>query len=374
MVDRLGEFDEITAACARYTTTQLMMTKQGSLTSALTNINPREREESLWAVLAALRFFLAMIVVVGHCCSFLGGPSDWSYIGLWLNQGSAVFGFFIISGYSIAASIEQGQVGFYRRRILRIWPQYLVCIFFGLLVSLCIPHGLTWPTGVRLPPTSGASVAASLLMLQTIVGPSIPVIGQIWSLSPEWWHYMAAPALRRFSTLALLALLGGSFAAFMLIPTPPGGGPEKFTHGLALLTLSWLWVTGFIYRRLDRQPIGIAVLLIPSVYAHFFGYPTGAPLFIAIFVLFLSGEFRLSKQCRRICLFLGDISFPLYLFHVPTMVLLFSFGVNGSALMVVGSLLVSIVALYGVDYPSRRRFRVDPKRLKKAIPALVPRA
>jgi peptidoglycan/LPS O-acetylase OafA/YrhL len=325
-------------------------------------------------VLAALRFFLAMVVVLGHCCSFVGGPTDWTYIGLWLNQGSAVFGFFIISGYSIAASLDQDPAGFYRRRILRIWPLYLGCIFFGLLVTLRIPHGFIWPTGAQLPPTSGASVAASLLMLQTIVGSSIPVVGQIWSLSPEWWHYMAAPALRRFSTLALLALLGASFAAFMLISTPPGGGPEKFTHGLALLTLSWLWVTGFIYRRFDRQPIGIAVLVIPSVYALFFGKFTGAPLFITIFVLFLSGEFRLSKQCQRICFILGDISFPLYFFHIPTMVLLLSFGVKGSASMVIGSLLASVVALYGIDYPSRRCFRVDPNRMTKVIPALAPRS
>src|ERR1700736_3744326 len=152
----------------------IMQTNQNTAVTGL-----RERDESLWAVLAALRFSLAMVVVLGHCCSFVGGPTDWTYIGLWLNQGSAVFGFFIISGYSIAASLDQDPAGFYRRRILRIWPLYLGCIFFGLLVTLRIPHGFIWPTGAQLPPTSGASVAASLLMLQTIVGSSIPVVGQI---------------------------------------------------------------------------------------------------------------------------------------------------------------------------------------------------
>lgn len=329
--------------------------------------NPR-RDESRWAVLAGLRFFLALVVVVGHCCSLVSGESDWTFVGLWLNQGSAVFGFFIISGYSIAASLEQNPPGFYRRRVLRIWPLYLGCIAFGLLVLLRIPHGFTWPAGVRMPPTTAASIAASLLMMQSIVSPAIPIVGQIWSLSPEWWHYMAAPVLRRLSTPALIAVLGASFAAFMLISTPPGGGAERFTWGLAMLTLSWLWVTGFLYHRFDRQPVGFAVLVIPSVYALYFGHFTGAPLFISLFVLVLSREFQLSERLQRACLFLGDVSFPLYLFHIPTMVLLLSLGVKGSAAMVIGSLLASVLALYGIDYPSRRHFHSRPDSVPKMVP------
>ncbi len=329
-------------------------------TEAATGARP---DDSRWAVLAALRFFLAVVVVVGHCCSLVGGPSDWTFVGLWLNQGSAVFGFFVLSGFSIAASLERTPFGFYRRRVLRIWPLYLGCIAFGLLVSLRISHGFTWPTGVKMPPTTQASIVASLLMLQTIFGPSIPIVGQIWSLSPEWWHYMAAPALRRLSTLALTAFLGASFAAFMLIATPSGGGAERLTSGLAMLTLSWLWVTGFLYRRFDGQPIGFAVLIIPSVYALYFGHFTGAPLFISIFVLLLSSEFNLSKRHQRICSFLGDVSFPLYLFHIPTMVLMLSFGVTGSAAIVIGSLLTSVLALYGIDYESRRRFGSRPTNI-----------
>jgi peptidoglycan/LPS O-acetylase OafA/YrhL len=87
----------------------------------------------------------------------------------------------------------------------------------------------------------------------------------------------------------------------------------------------------------------------------------------------LSGEFRLSKQRQRVCFILGDISFPLYLFHIPTMVLLLSFGVKGSTSMAIGSLLASAVALYGMDYPSRRCFRVGPSRMMKVIPALDPK-
>ncbi len=268
-----------------------------------------ENAASTWGVLAALRFFLAMVVVLGHCSSFVAGRHDWSYIGLWLNQGSAVFGFFILSGYSIAASLERSPAGFYRRRFIRIWPLYLGCIAFGLLVSLRIPHGLAWPTGPHVPVTPFSSVLVSLLMLQTILGPPIPIVGQIWSLSPEWWHYMVAPLLRKFSSLTLLALLTVSFLAYMTIPPPPGGGPEGFSHGLSLVTLSWLWVTGFIYRRFDRKPAGIAMLLIPPVLALFFGHFTGLPLFISIFILLLTETSSYPPCWAESAIFLAMLAF-----------------------------------------------------------------
>lgn len=330
-----------------------------------------DSDESAWAVLALLRFFLAMVVVLGHCSSFVGGRQDWTYIGLWLNQGSAVFGFFVLSGYSIAASLEGRPSGFYRRRFVRIWPLYLSCIAFGLLISLRIRHGLEWPMGAYLPPISVTSVLASLLMLQGIMASSIPIVGQIWSLSPEWWHYMVAPLLRKLSTVTLFALLAASFLMFMAIPTPQGGGAERFSHGLALVTLSWLWVTGFIYRRFDRQPVGIALLIIPSVFALFFGHFTGLPLFVSIFTLLLSGEFKVPNILLRIYNFLGDVSFPLYLFHIPVMVLLVSLGVRATTPLVVASLLVSCGALYAIDYPSRAYFGTKVKSTKSPCTSYV---
>jgi peptidoglycan/LPS O-acetylase OafA/YrhL len=305
-----------------------------------------------------LRFFLAIVVVLGHCCSFVGGRHDWTYIGLWLNQGSAVFGFFILSGYSIAASLERSSAGFYRRRFIRIWPLYLACILFGIVVALRVPDGFTWPIGQYLPPTSLVSFAASLLMLQTIVAGPVPIIGQIWSLSPEWWHYMAAPGLRKLSSFSLLTFLTISFLAFLVITPPPGGGPEGFHHGLAMLTLSWLWVTGFVYRRFGGNPAGAVILTFPSVFALFFGHFTGAPLFISVFTLLLSTEVRIGPRGQKICNLLGDISYPLYLFHVPVMVLLLTFGVKTTLPLIIASLLISAAVLYGIDYPSRRLFSV----------------
>ena len=331
----------------------------------------RQLDKSFWAVLAGHRLLLATVVVLGHCSSLVAGASDWTAIGRWLNQGSAVFGFFIISGYSIAASLENNLVGFYRRRVLRIWPLYLGCLVFGLFVSLRIPHGFNWPAGTALPPASPLSIIASFLMLQTLVASAIPIVGQIWSLSPEWWHYMVAPILRRAPTLVLLVLLGASFTAFILVPAPSGSGAEQMKYGLSLLTLSWLWMTGFVYRRFDGQLVGLGILVIPSLCALYFGHFTGAPLFATILVMLLNGKVDVSKRWRDLLLLLGDLSFPLYLFHIPTMVLLLTFGLHGSAWMVGGSFLASAAALFLIDYPCRRYFRTDALRLSHIATGMI---
>ncbi len=321
-------------------------------------------EASAWAVLAALRFFLALVVVVGHCSFFVGGRHDWSDIGLWLNQGSAVFGFFILSGYSIAASLEREETGFYRRRFVRIWPTYLACLSVGLLVAMVLPQGLSWPTGRHMPPATVPEIVASFLMLQTVIGYAIPAVGQIWSLSPEWWHYMIAPGLVRLSSITLICWLGMSFCAFMLIPPPPGGGPEGFTHGLGFLTLSWLWITGFLYRRLALRPVGAVILAAPSTCALFFGHFTGLPLFISIFMLLLSHEMEISVGWQKVLNWAGDVSYPLYLFHMPVLAILVSRGYRNTLLMTVTSLLLSVLALQCIDYPCRAQLR---RRIPKNV-------
>jgi peptidoglycan/LPS O-acetylase OafA/YrhL len=308
-----------------------------------------------WSILSLLRFFLSAVVVLGHCSYFVGGHSDWTYIGLWLNQGSAVFGFFIVSGLSIGASVGRDPARYLRRRVLRIWPLYLSCIAFGLLVSTRFPNGITWPRGTQMEAPSAQSIIVSLLMLQTILGPPVPIVGQIWSLCPEWWHYMAAPLLKNLSTELLLTCLLGSFAAFMLIPTPHGHGPEAFDRGLGILALSWLWVTGFLYYRLGPTSAGITILFLPSIFACCCGHFTGLPLFISIIAVVFCSRANLPSAAQDILNFLGDLSFPVYLFHMPVMAACLSFGLGQTLPMVVAVLLVSVLALYTIDYPIRHR-------------------
>ncbi|TCW78808.1 hypothetical protein C5O80_31460 [Burkholderia sp. SRS-46] len=318
---------------------------------------------SHWAILAGLRFFLSVVVVAGHFVLLVRPDPYQMFGGGYLNPLSAVYGFFILSGYSIAASLERENFGFYRRRFLRIWPLYLAAITFGMSMYFLAPNGFTWPIdGQRMPVPSGLTVIASLLMLQTIITGPIPTLGPIWSLAGEWWHYMISPILKRATNTMLLVWMLASFIYFLNLngPQPGVAGMDQFLAGKAIVGLSWVWVTGFLYYRLRGTPFGFVILVAPSLFALTIQHSTGVPMFITAFVLVLSEGKQFSERVIAALNFLGDWSYPLYLFHIPALIVALSLGVNRSALQLGMAFAVSLAALYVVDYPSRKLFKKQP--------------
>jgi len=102
--------------------------------------------------------------------------------------------------------------------------------------------------------------------------------------------------------------------------------------------------------------VGIAILAVPSLLALCMGHFIGASIFIVIGIMPFCGEIRIAQKYQRILNLLGDISFPLYLFHIPVMALLMILGVRATAPMAAASFLVATAALYGIDYPARALF------------------
>jgi peptidoglycan/LPS O-acetylase OafA/YrhL len=323
-----------------------------------------------WAILAALRFFLATVVVLGHF-SILVRSDHSGIVGLgYLHALSAVFGFFIISGFSIAASLDRENTGFYRRRVARVWPLYLSAIAFALVLrTFVLPGGFTWPQGGVTPHPSALPLIASLLMLQTIIAHPIPFLGPIWSLAGEWWHYMIAPVLKRLNTAALLAWIAISFIFFLRLHAPgPGVGcMDGFTHGEAVLGLSWVWVSGFLYYRFRGTSSGFVLLMVPSLFALTIEHSPGVPMFIAILVLILSEGHVFPKKSIAFLNFLGDWSYPIYLFHIPALILAIAIGVNRSIAQLGVAFLVPLLALYVIDYPSRSLFRRKAPALASTV-------
>jgi peptidoglycan/LPS O-acetylase OafA/YrhL len=316
----------------------------------------KERDVSHWAVLAGLRFFLAATVFLGHYALFVKPDRIGIFGDAYLNPGSAVFGFFVISGYSIAASLDREEANFVLRRVVRIWPLYLFCVGLGVAMSPLMPF--TWPDGGKIAPTpTSLSILASAFMLQSFISYPIPIIGPIWSLSIEWWHYMAAPWFKKLPSFALAACLAASFAAYIFIKPPPHEGADQLRYGLPALVLSWMWITGFLYYRYRGKPLGFAILALPSVFAATLGHFTGAPLFVAIFVLVLAAEWAVPKPVVRALNFLGDVSYPMYLLHFPVMMGVLLLGFHRLNVMIAAVSAVSVLALYLVDYPARRFFQ-----------------
>lgn len=317
--------------------------------------------KSHWAILAGLRFILSVIVVAGHFALYIRGDNNGLFGAGYLNPLSAVYGFFILSGYSIAASLDNTSSGFIRRRFSRIWPLYLASMAFGLAVcSLLIPNGFHFPLGGLFTPghTSALSIVASLLMLQTVIAAPISIIGPTWSLAAEWWHYMIAPILRQIPTKFLLVAIAVSFCLYLnAFPPGPGvAGTGALTHGYGIAVLSWLWVTGFVYYRRRRTPLAIVLLIAPALFAMTTGHSTGAPYFLTAFVLIAAEDFNIPQWSRRALNFLGDWSYSLYLFHMAGFIVMLHFGSTRSIITLSGAFGISLAALLLVDYPSRRWF------------------
>lgn len=104
-----------------------------------------------WAILAGLRFLLALIVVGVHLARF-ANPNSLICRMAHLGGFTAVIGFLVVSGISMAASVERRPQGFLGRRVLRIYPLYLAAVLAPLLLfaaAACVLIALS--TGVRLP-------------------------------------------------------------------------------------------------------------------------------------------------------------------------------------------------------------------------------
>jgi peptidoglycan/LPS O-acetylase OafA/YrhL len=140
------------------------------------------------------------------------------------------------------------------------------------------------------------------------------------------------------------------------------------SFGSPITGLFWLWIAGFLYYRYRRSPLGFCILAFPCVLAFSFGRSVGFPCFATIFALVLCEDFKFSEKIMNFFDFLGDLSYPIYLFHVAVMALMVFLGFQGLFVFALGVLGVSALSLYLVDYPARKIFRRFQVQAMKSPP------
>jgi peptidoglycan/LPS O-acetylase OafA/YrhL len=291
-----------------------------------------------------------LVVLVGHLSYFTVRQVNWTSIALYLNQGSAVYGFLIISGYSIAASIERSATGFYQRRFWRIYPTYVASIALAIAASACVAHGLKAPFALKFEPISIGGVLVALLILQSFLAQTISTDGQLWTLAVEWWNYMLAPLFKRCASIFLSLLLLGSLIAFLYRPPPPY--PDKTSGGLMFVLLTWLWLVGFLYYRHRRTVVGYTILFFPLVVAGTFGW-VGRAVIIGLIAVAFCEDVPVPVPFRSAFRWLGELSYPVYAVHVPVLVFCLALGVRSPGLTLVVALIASMLVLHLIDLPLR---------------------
>ncbi len=281
-----------------------------------------------------LRFILAAMVVVSHLTSLnIGRP--------------AVLLLFMLSGYWVSRLLAGWQASvpaFYISRTLRVWPLYAVVTVLAWLLHA---HA----EAVR--PESLWS-ALTLLGLAARAG---DVIGVSWSLDIELQFYLAIPlitlAAQRLQPLAVLAL---AVAAF-------GLGIALFAAHVPTL----LFYLPAFTAAMTMVP-ALSGLLFKAQFTDSLAQNLGQMAWILLLAPFVA--WNINQPSDRFDRWLGDLSYPLYLVHLPVVRMLAEVmpvtGAGGKLVAVVAVLVVSIAMFMGVDRPLEARRQRLWRRTKPA--------
>ena len=283
-----------------------------------------------------------------------------------LNHGYlAVDFFFILSGFVIGYAYDDRwgksltMKDFFKRRLIRLHPMVIMGAVLGA-ITFCIQGSVQW---------DGTHVAISMIMLSLLCtiffipampgvgyevrgnGEMFPLNGPCWSLFFEYiGNILYALFIRRLSNKALtvfVVLLGVALAAFAVFNVSTYGnigvgwtldGVNFLGGSLRMLfpfSLGMLmsrnfkpmkvkgafWICAIALIALFSVPYleGLEPLCMNGVYEAF----CVIVAFPIILWIGASGT-TTDKQSTKICKFLGDISYPVYVIHYPLMYLFYA--------------------------------------------------
>lgn len=308
--------------------------------------------------LHGLRFFAALLVVFSHV-ELIKDYHDYpnlyaTNLAVYESGRIGVTLFFVLSGFLISYLLlterkVSGTVSiknFYVRRILRIWPLYYLLVF---LIFVVVPHIVlfTVPKYSALFPLNFPYTPILYLLLLPQVALSIfdpvPYGEPLWSIGVEEQFYLLWPILlkyfKRFLRLAVGITLGVIFCRqlfFMLAEANRASPNLKYWNYL----LNYLYFTRIecmaiggigawlvfrqkqavlrvIYNRVFQVLLyaATAYLLLTQQNKPVFNYAPYAICFCFIIVNISTNKHSLLRLENRVFVYLGNISFSMYMFH-----------------------------------------------------------
>lgn len=321
-----------------------------------------------YELLDGLRGVAALFVIWYHVFEgFATSPIDQR-----LNHGYlAVDFFFILSGFVIGYAYDDRwktsmtRKNFFKRRLIRLHPMVVLGAVLGA-ITFCIQGSEQW---------DGTKVSMSMVMLALLLnlflipavpgtGPEVrgngemyPLNGPSWSLFFEYiGNILYALFIHRLSTkvLTVLVVLSGaglaSFAIFNLSGYGHlGVGWSLIDYNLigGFLRMFFAFSIGLLMSR-NFKPVHIrgafwicslvliAFLSVPHIGGEEEPWMNGIFDSVCTIIIFpmlvylgASGT-TTDKSSSRICKFLGDISYPVYIVHYPFMYLFYAWLWSGS--------------------------------------------
>jgi peptidoglycan/LPS O-acetylase OafA/YrhL len=299
------------------------------------------------AALTGVRGVAALWVAFFHYHYWMKMDAWWLTSHGW----AAVDLFFVLSGFILTLTVSNHPtwLDFYRARIARTFP--LQWAVLAVLIAIAV-------AGHKMgdPQHTWVGIGANLVMLQGVFTEDFT--GPAWSVGVEWGAYLCFPlmavAAKRWPVpmiaLCLLCLLPvvGEWTAF----------PFDYIRGLPAFGL------GCCFFHVDKRHCGLVSLPLFAIW-----WACDLPMMFAFASAFLVAGCRHDRWLHyvfglRPIEYLGDISYSIYLIHMPTIVAvsqlrrLFDVGTlpwcfASLALVVV----ISAVSYKFLEVPSRRWIR-----------------
>ena len=348
-------------------------------------------------ILDGLRGVAALTVV----CFHLFEAYATSHLDQRINHGYlAVDFFFILSGFVVGYAYDNRwrrmSVGeFLKRRLIRLQPMVVIGALIGAAmfytqgcsvwdvskVTVAALLAATLMNALMIPATPGVEIRG--------VGEMYPLNGPSWSLFFEYiGNVLYALFIRKLPTRALsvLVLLAGCGLAAFAVWGPLGDicvgfamdGDNMLGGSLRLL---FAFSAGLLLSRVFKPvrirgafwicALAIVTLLsVPRIGGSEHLWMNGlydtlcaVVLFPLLVCLGASGK-TTDRVTTRVCKFLGDISYPLYMVHYPFIYLYYAWVKNenltfteslpGALALVAGSVILAYLCLKLYDEPVRR--------------------
>ena len=310
-------------------------------------------------LLDLIRYFLAVIVVVGHALGFFLGYFDGFFPRVFPHpQSIAVVCFFYLSGFLIVGSQirqsdrSEGDLKKYLfDRITRVYVTLVPSLFFVVVVDLLMRN--IYNIDVDLVQNN---VSINIFFDNLLLIPSMPfgTMRPIWSLMYEWWIYLIFGGIYFFKSnkfLALLLILTGGYYTLQVNASGEAG------H----IWIIWAFggLCAYLHKKIPWAHLNyylvnlIALLSLTAAGWIYFisknAYNLPAGILIATFIFLLSGKesdfLKLLIPFKGIATSGAGFSFTLFLTHYTVLTYTRYFlSLDGWAGFTVGILISNLVA------------------------------
>lgn len=352
-----------------------------------------------YKILDGLRGVAAIMVVLFHILEVYSGADHTKQI---INHGYlAVDFFFVLSGFVVAHAYddrwdEMSLKDFFKRRIIRLHPMIILGMTIGA-ISFYLAESAYFP---KIADTSIGQLLLVMLIGYTLlpIPPSMdirgwnemhPLNGPAWSLFLEYTaNVFYALILRKLPNIALSILVFiAAFALIHLAVTSPNGdviggwSVEAEQLKIGFTRLSYPFLAGLLlHRTINLKNIKnaflwcslllVVTLAFPRIgaYEHLWAnglYDSLSIILIFPFIIYLGagGEIH-TRLGDKICTFLGDISYPIYIIHFPFIYIYYAWvydnnvpmerGIWTGMALLIFTLVLSYLSLKIYDEPLRK--------------------